>query len=400
LQKKQQAPLTMLETGADYSEALKRYGEMLQTIQEYNASVASLNTEIVAIKTSTATGDISRVRSELASLRLRKRRFETEVAEACDAYSASKRKKAEIAAEKDKVKQALETHAGDTFKIHQTSINKILSDVQAGFTLTDAQVEYPAGTPSTRYRIVINGEAVALGDGDTPDSEPSFKNTLSAGDKSVLALALFVSQLQHDPDVGNKIVVFDDPFSSQDSFRRDLTIRLIRECGEKAQQVIVLSHDREFLRRLWNRLADKGAMRKTLELRRVGPRNTTICALDIEDATDTWVQNRQVLVDYYMAGEGDERDVVQKIRPALETFLRVIGTPLIQPTDNLGVIATKAAAPGCPHPIATLAAEISDLNFYTNRYMHGQNPNWKTEPIDPHELQSMAYRTLQLMGGA
>lgn len=400
LQQKQQAPLTVVPIDASHAAALEQFNKLNDVIEQYNLSVTAVNAEIAAIKTSTAAGDITKVRTELATLRLRKLRFEPDTVSACNLYSAAKAKKAAIGAEKDKAKEALETHAGDTFKTHQASINRILSDVQAGFMLADAQVEYPAGTPSTRYRIVINGEAVSLGDSDTPDTEPSFRNTLSAGDRSVLALALFVSQLQHDPAVTDKIVVFDDPFSSQDSFRRDLTIRLIRECGEKARQVIILSHDREFLRRLWNRLADKGTDRKTLELRRVGPRNTTICSLDIEDATDEWVQNRQALVDFYMAGQGDDRDVVQKIRPALETYLRVVGAPLILATDNLGVIATKASANGCTHSIAAQATEITDLNFYTNRYMHGQNPNWRTEPIDPHELQSMVYRTLQLMGGS
>ena len=59
-------------------------------------------------------------------------------------------------------------------------------------------------------------------------SEPSFRNTLSAGDKSTLALALFLAKLNADPALNETIVVLDDPFTSLDSFRRQFTAIEIR----------------------------------------------------------------------------------------------------------------------------------------------------------------------------
>src|SRR3546814_17593031 len=72
---------------------------------------------------------------------------------------------------------------------------------------------------------------------------------MSAGDKNTFALAFFLSQLKRDPHIANKIVVFDDPFTSLDDFRRAMTAKEIVRDGEtdKAAQVIVLSHDKFFL---------------------------------------------------------------------------------------------------------------------------------------------------------
>lgn len=401
LNAKQQNPLSEVPLDEAYVETLSRYESLAPEILKYNESVTISNEAIVATKASTATGDLARTQTELAALRVQKLRFEPDVAKACASHFEAVGQKTKIAAAKEAAKKDLETHAADTFKKNQAAINRILELVQAGFTLAESEVEYPGGIPSSRYKIVINGELVTLGDNDTPLSQPSFRNTLSAGDKSILALALFIAQIQNDPKLSDRIVVFDDPFSSQDSFRKDHTVSLIRECGEKAKQVIVLSHDREFLRRVWERLSDKTDDRKGLEFKRVGPRNTTMCVLDLMGDTEVeFSKQKQDLVDYYTAGAGKERDVVQKIRPVLETHLRRIGPPLIASTDNLGAIATKAAEPGCTHSIAAIATEIDALNFYTKRYMHGDNPNWATEPIDSDELQGMVYRALQLVGGA
>src|SRR5882672_4534419 len=55
-----------------------------------------------------------------------------------------------------------------------------------------------------------------------------------------------------------------------------------KRCGAACTQVIVLSHDQDFLR-IWDRLPP--AERKCLKRARVGLRDTTVVELDIEEAT-------------------------------------------------------------------------------------------------------------------
>ena len=117
-------------------------------------------------------------------------------------------------------------------------------------------------------------------------STPSFRNTLSSGDKSTLALsAFFLAELEHDSNKAGRIVVFDDPLNSQDAFRKDHTVQKIRKSGSECLQVIVLSHDQSFLKRLYDRLREQSVEHKCLHLTRVGQSNTLMTEWDIEEAT-------------------------------------------------------------------------------------------------------------------
>ncbi|QIE42821.1 AAA family ATPase [Rhodobacteraceae bacterium SC52] len=118
--------------------------------------------------------------------------------------------------------------------------------------------------------------------GDTTGA-PSFRNTLSAGDKSVLALALFLAQCNADPDLGETIIVLDDPFTSLDNFRRQFTAIEIRRICDRANQTIVLSHDKRFLRLLWDKI-DQNLI-KSFALQTGAPGVTTITPYDIPGST-------------------------------------------------------------------------------------------------------------------
>src|SRR4029077_3176058 len=135
---------------------------------------------------------------------------------------------------------------------HEKRINEFLKMFGANFQIEGTERSYVGGRPSSDYKLLINGVIVELGDETTPESTPSFRNTLSAGDRNTLALALFISQLERDPNLKDKIVVFDDPFTSQDRSRRTATQTLICALGKTVAQVFVLSHDPHFLRALWD----------------------------------------------------------------------------------------------------------------------------------------------------
>ena len=50
------------------------------------------------------------------------------------------------------------------------------------------------------------------------------------------------------------------------------------------------------------------------------------------------------------------------------------------------------------HPLSALAEDLEDLNEYTKRYHHGENPNAATESIDDIELSNYVKRTLKIVG--
>lgn len=85
----------------------------------------------------------------------------------------------------------------------------------------------------------------------TAESGPSFRNTLSAGDRNTLALAFFFASLEKDSDLAQKVVVIDNPMTSLDEHRSLKTVQEIRALQNRVAQTIILSHSKPFLCKLW-----------------------------------------------------------------------------------------------------------------------------------------------------
>jgi hypothetical protein len=93
------------------------------------------------------------------------------------------------------------------------------------------------------------------------------------------------------------------------------------------------------------------------------------------------------------------RDVVQKIRPVLESYCKILGGGLLADIDTLGVMVGQIRDAGQGHQLFQIADDLEDLNEYTKRYHHGDNPDAATEPISDTELQGKVGLTLELTGG-
>ncbi len=396
LDKKVAAPLERITVDPGYTAAIASVAALQAEVDAYNAAVVAANDLITVKKANTSKSEMRMVEAALLQLQAGKARHEPEATAACSAYVTAVEEKTDLERRKAASKMALDTHTGEVIGRYEKSINVLLDDFQAGFRITGTKHYYPGGAPASSFQIVINDTPVDLGDEKTTPATPSFRNTLSSGDKSTLALAFFLAQLEHDPGRANKIVVFDDPFNSHDAFRKDHTVAQIKKCGEACQQVIVLSHDPGFLKRVWDRL--EAGDRKTLQLARLGLRETVISEWDIEKATqERYRTDIRALADYYNAGEGDPRDVINKIRPVLESHARLLYPKQFGDREMLGgMIATirKDAA----HPLATIVDDMENLNEYTKRYHHGENPQAALEQINDGELQGFVKKTLAITG--
>ena len=400
LDRKAAAPLEALTPDGAFHAARDAANALQASVQTYNDAVTRANDLIAQRKTAMGVADVRTVETELAQLTLVKKRFEPEVSAACNDHRELVAAKTTIENKKVQVRATLDAYTQQVIGRYESTINRFLSEFNAGFSITQTRHAYPGGKATSSYQILINGTAVDLGGANTPLQTPSFCNTLSSGDRSTLALTFFLAQLEHDPDRTSKIVVFDDPFNSQDSFRKDHTARKIRDYGEKCEQVIVLSHDPGFLGRVWERLDDHLADRKTLELKRIGLHNTSIIAWDIEAALQTaYSADRRILTDFYHDNKGNPRTVVQKIRPVLETHTKRLSAGVLRDTDTLGVITGKIRDEGDEHPLFPVCDDLDELNIYTRRYMHGENVNAGVEPITDGELHGYVGKTLEITGG-
>ena len=396
---KASAPLEMIVPDRAYLDAHTAVLSLRQSASSYNAAVQTSNISISAKKAVSGSATTGNVEASLRQLQAVKARHQPPAIAACHAHDHALQEKKTLEDEKAAARTRLDEYTSNVIGLYENTINDLLDDFQAGFRITGTKHIYPGGVPSSSFQIVINGTPVELGDASTPIDRPSFRNTLSSGDKSTLALAFFLAELKHDRDKASRIVVFDDPFNSQDAFRKDHTVEQIRKCGEGCAQVIVLSHDQGFLKRVWDRLVPQAAERKCIQMARVGVRNTAISEWDIEKATQQrFTTDIKALADYYNAGEGEPRDIVHKLRPVLETYCRNLFPSQFPDADMLAAIITKIRTHGSTHDLAGVVDDMEAINVYTRRYHHGESPQPATEVINDTELQGFVGKTLSITG--
>jgi wobble nucleotide-excising tRNase len=398
--KKLAHPLESIELGKDFIEALELTRQAQTLADDYNTAVEAANKLIEAKKTEARVGDLSTEERELKQLQASQIRHKPNAVEACENLREAVAEKKALEVEKQQAKNALEEYSGTVFQRYQGRINKFLEMFGASFRIENTHGRYTGGTPSSAYHLVINDAQVELGDASTPLDRPSFKNTVSAGDKSTLALAFFLAQLKQSPNLAQKVVIFDDPFTSQDRSRRACTQQEICRLSRETTQVLLLSHDPYFLKLVWDELPS--AEVKTLQLSRMGP-NTAITECDIKDQVrGDYFQNHTILRKYRDYGEGDARHVAKTIRPLLEGYFRFKLPGYFGDNDWLGDFIKAIREADQTNPIAVaqvILEELEDLNNYSKRYHHDQNPGADSEPIYEGELEAYVKRTLKLVGG-
>lgn len=397
LQKKSAAPLDTVAPDEDFTHALQGFEALRASLADYNAKVAASNAVVDATKQDARLANVRDVEAELAKLKAHKVRHSADVRVLCEADALLQGERTVLDSAKTGARDQLDAHTQEVITRYGQSINLHLERINAGFRITTPTHNYRGGPPSTSYQIVINQTAVNLGDVDTPLDQPSFGNTLSTSDKGTLALAFFLAQLEQDSERADKIVVFDDPFSSLDSFRRNQTVNQIYRCGDYCAQVVLLSHEPTFLKLLWDRVVP--ADRKGLQLARIGEGNTTIVEWNIERALlARYRADIDALQRFFSQGDGDARETVQKLRPVLEGYCKALYPTQFTDQDTLGVIVGKIRTVGVEHPLNVIADDLEEINIYCRRYHHGENPGAATEPLDDAELQGYVRKTLTLVG--
>lgn len=121
------------------------------------------------------------------------------------------------------------------------------------------------------------------------DVSESLAETLSYGEKSTLAFAIFIQQVKVK-STENTIILLDDPISSYDIFRRYTSIDLLRMLKDiDYKKIIVLTHESDFIKSLMSNLKN---YIKSLILNETNDGEITIDNLDYQyDAEVNYYKN-------------------------------------------------------------------------------------------------------------
>jgi wobble nucleotide-excising tRNase len=396
IERKQAAPLTAIELDENFTAAQATYEASIVGVQSINNAIRTANVTIGEKKAAAGIADVRTAENELQRRRAMKTRHSEKVDAVCVSHAIATREKAEVDRQKETIRAQLDAHTNQVVRPYERRINAYLEAFNADFRITETKHAYPGGIATSSYQLVINDVAVDLGDGKTPPGRPSFKNTLSAGDKTTLALAFFLAHLEREPALANKVVVFDDPFNSQDAFRRRQTVHEIMKVARNCAQVVVLSHDATFLKQVWEKAP--ASERVAISITDHRAQGSKIMPIDLERAcqgrTATDIDDLQT---YLTTGAGAVLDIVRKMRVVLETYCRTTYPSSFDANDYLGDMAGKIRGGGSAHPAAAIYDEIDQINDYTKQYHHGENVADATpDQIDTTELTGYARRTLRI----
>lgn len=392
LRTKLASPLEKMTITPEIHAAVAAYESHCKAIAATSQAILACNAQIAMVKEKAAAANVAALSTDLAKLKMTKVRHSPAIAPLCQTYLTEKNAKKTTETLRDNARKALDQYRASIFGRYETAINIYLGKFNAGFRLSSISSQNHRGGSSCTYRVLINNVTVPL----NADSGPSFKNTLSAGDRNTLALAFFFASLDQDSSLAQKILVIDDPMTSLDEHRSLATIQEMRELVNRVKQVIVLSHSKPFLCEIWQG-ADK-TNRSTLKIVRSG-QSSTIDTWDVHQDCITEHDKRHALIQHYItAGNaGKEREVATALRHVLEAFLRVAYPAHFPPGKLLGKFHNE-----CEQSIVTGtiilshldANELRQLLDYANKFHHDTNPAYATATINDQELKAYCNRTL------
>lgn len=246
------------------------------------------------------------------------------------------------------------------------------------------------------YDIEINGSKIVLDD----RIETSLKYHLSEGDKNALALSFFLAKLEMNPNIGDCIIIVDDPFTSFDSRRKLVTIKELARLSEKTKQMILLTHDLYFAKDFLDKANNSSI--QSLEIKRINE-DSLITTNNIREKTLTgYIKDLSTLHDFLNVGSQDEfhkKEVLRCIRPCLEGIFRIKYFNEIQPTEWLGDIIKKIRNSDENSNFFRLKNQlhdIEDINDYS-KSAHHSNPEYYEQSIDENELRDFVIKTLDII---
>ena len=191
-----------------------------------------------------------------------------------------------------------------------------------------------------------------------------------------MALALFFSSLDRNPNLADTVVVIDDPMSSMDDHRSLATVQKVRELSRQSRHTIVLSHDKKFLCGILSGL-NLGEPYTTLEIARNG-NESNIQHWDATRDSITEHDQRYLLLQRYAANQsGAAREVAIAVRFYLEGYFRAACPGHFLPGKLLGQFAQECKQKlGRSDEVINQETieELETILEYANRFHHDTNP--------------------------
>lgn len=261
------------------------YKNMLLTLSaemaRYNEVIDNINRLILQFKESIKKTDIKELEKQKNKLLDEQKRLEPDVNALCLRIAKiaedGNLKKKEIEDKQAELNKYSESIKNEYLEI----INKKLSEnLGVDYFRLVAIEEKASGNASEAFlEIYLEMLSHKIALHDFKDDKPSFKNTLSRGDKNSLAFAFFLAFMEKKENKDKTILIFDDPLSSHDENRQNVTASTIRALSEDVSQTFILTHKKEFLSSMYSKI--KGNL-SSFEVKKTSADGSHIVSFDLQ----------------------------------------------------------------------------------------------------------------------
>ena len=379
------------------NELEKILNEGNQEFIKYNEIIKRENLKIKALKEKEVK-DVNILEKELEKLKAIKIRQTEEVKKLCSAYQKNNKEITDLKIKNSDLQTQLKQYTFKIFSSYKEQINNYLQKFAPYLEIRELKSTYRGGgkDPFADYGLYVSGNKI---DFKADSMNPNVKYSLSEGDKSALAISFFLAKVFSDNNIEKKIIVFDDPISSFDINRKTSTISHLYQLSQKANQLIVLTHNLLFARDFWEKVK-----KNTQSLRLSFIRNSTVIAdYDIESETINGLFKDFSMLDNYLtfgvSSDTEKRNVARCIRPIIEGYFRIKFYGQFNANEWLGDFLKKISISDDNSILSKLKIYYSDLdeiNDFAKKFHH-TNPNADSESIYDSELEKYVKNTFEII---
>ena len=398
LERKVDAPLESVKFDQRTLEIVDGFHVRVSAIKAENNHIAAVNAEIERLVAETEHGDVEELEQKARRLQCRKLRGEPEFEELCANYNVARTELEKAQRSRDHRRKEMSQHNESAFRRYGAAINHHLGRFNVGFRIDELKGVSPGGVVTSQFGIVINNEDVKL---NSPNQSASFRNTLSGGDRTALALAFFFASLDQRPapEREETVVVIDDPLSSLDEGRRSKTVATVGRYPNDFAQLIMLSHDKRFLCQFGRRLRNRGGVvGLTVDYEGDG---STIGDWNLEEACRRDEEARGMRMQRFVNGcERASPLLYRDIRLHIENYLMLAFPSEFAASSGVGdFLGHHERDNGLykANPLLSSARveELRDLYDYSSDELH-----WNiVSESDENELRSYVRQTLEFCRG-
>jgi AAA domain len=184
LEAKRAAPLDRIELSADALRAIDAYHEHAAGVAALSDRLMQTKAAIDRVKERAATANVAALQRDLSVFQAVRSRHAPAIAPLCDDYESERQDKMAAEAARDAARAALDQYRTNIFPAYQLAINDCLRRFNAGFRLDSVASNNTRAGSSCTYNVLINNQTVAVSAANPAPGAPSFKTTLSAGDRT------------------------------------------------------------------------------------------------------------------------------------------------------------------------------------------------------------------------